>query len=182
MTEPPLYPIQRAEPVARDLVVLLAPACRRITVAGSIRRGAHWVHDIDLVAWAKYDDATIPNLFGERAVIKCGPDALVGAIRRLMIPLPEPEIEARILRFTWQSLPVEIYLAERDGANYDALLQMRTGSERHNKWLARTAHARGLDYHAGHGIYAGQARIDDGTERGLYDALGIPFIKPENRY
>jgi len=60
-----------ARRAAERLVTALEPACARIEVAGSIRRGKPQVGDIELVAIASVVEATQLDLFGEvRAVQK----------------------------------------------------------------------------------------------------------------
>lgn len=62
---------------------------------------------------------------------------------------------------------------------------MRTGSPGHNAWLAMKARERGRYYKAGYGIFESDApgadRIDDGSEEGIYRALGLPYPPPATR-
>lgn len=177
------YPIELAKACANDLVLFLAPTCHQLAIAGSVRREKIVVHDIDLVAWARYPEQLAPTLFDGPALLPSGPEALTQAIRRMDLSFHDTRPDAKILRFSYYEIPVEIYLTERDGRNFCALHQMRTGSEEHNKRLAATALASGLEYHAGYGIFRpdGQ-RVDDGTEAGIYQALGLHFFEPEHRF
>ena len=50
MTAKSRHPLDLAEVTAAVLVKLLAPACERIEVAGSVRRGRLDVGDIELLA------------------------------------------------------------------------------------------------------------------------------------
>jgi DNA polymerase/3'-5' exonuclease PolX len=180
------FELALARTAATELALLLAPGCQRIEVAGSIRRGVASVHDIDLVAWPHYQFQVSTNLFGEEQRIAGGPLWLVQAIRRL-VPFDDPPTDAKILKFFWNGYPVEIYLAEPDGANFAALWQMRTGSAEFNAWLAGRAKRMGLSYHAGYGIFKlgkdmrFSERVDDGTERGIFRALDLPDYSPAQR-
>lgn len=182
------FKLDRARWIADELVRVLAPACHQIEIAGSIRRGVALVHDIDLVAWPWRDEIQETNLFGEVHFTIGRPDKLVDAIECLWKGvIKNVSSESKILRFAYNDIPVEVYLAEPDGSNFEALYQMRTGSENHNKWLARRALYLKMSYRAGYGIYKldenlrPSIRVDDGTERGIYQALGLTYPEPENR-
>ena len=54
--------LTQAQAIAREWQTLLAPACERIEIAGSIRRGKPEIKDIDLVCIPKIQ--TEPDLFG----------------------------------------------------------------------------------------------------------------------
>lgn len=54
--------LEYARPLAWKLVEALAPACKRIEVAGSIRRGKAEVKDIEIVA--QPESFMLPDLFG----------------------------------------------------------------------------------------------------------------------
>lgn len=182
------FPLEKAAKAAAELVLLLGPACRRIEIAGSVRRGVRKVHDIDLVVWASYHDAAQQDLFGGQTTLLSPPDALYNAIRFLNQPVKDTAIDPKILRFAYYGIPVELYLAERNGANFEALWQMRTGPAGHNASLARLAQEQRLYYHAGHGIFQlgpdnrFGSRVDDGSEAGIYAALGLTCPLPANRY
>lgn len=184
---PATYALAHASQLANNLVNLLQPGCQRITVAGSIRRGCATVHDIDLVASARYEVQSVQGLFGVAQTLNLGPVDLLRVVRAVA-DIKEPKPDVKILRFEFfNGIPVELYLTEPDGSNFNALLQMRTGSRGHNAWLAGRAQRLGLIYHAGYGIFKqnpsgslGQ-RVDDGSEEGIYTALGLAYVPPEQR-
>jgi DNA polymerase/3'-5' exonuclease PolX len=176
------YPLARARVLAIELQELLRGACHQIEVAGSVRRGSGaQVHDIDLVAWPLYSDTVATNLFGEVSRIYGAAERLLERLRIIGADPGTPPIEAKILRCQYQNLPVEIYLSEHDGSNFGALLQMRTGSAMFNTLLAARAHNLGLAYRAGYGIFRGDVRVDDGTEAGVFEALGLEYMLPALR-
>jgi len=76
---------------------------------------------------------------------------------------------------------VELYICEQDGSNFEALWQLRTGSAEFNKNLVIRAMRLGLQYRAGYGIFRGEERIDDGTEAGIFTALGLKLVSPAER-
>lgn len=127
--------------------------CIRMAIAGSIRRQRPMVHDIDIVVIPKDQKVLEEKLRGL---------GWAGNGTKMML-------------FEYLCMPVEIYVAEE--SNFYALLQMRTGSAEFNKSLAIRAKKLWKMYRAGFGIYneSGE-REDDGTERGIFEALALPFI------
>lgn len=187
MSNDTLYPYAKARQAALALIEQLRPACYHIEIAGSIRRVRPQVHDIDLVAWPIYHDEVSANLFGETTQIKSRPDQLLSALGYTTGQAVAVDVDAKILKTVSVGIPVEIYLVERDGSNAGALLQMRTGPAAHNAWLAARAQRMHLSYRAGYGIYRlGEdcrftKRVDDGSETGIYQALGLPYPQPDQR-
>lgn len=75
----PRWPLQEARTVAEELVSILSLWCDRIEVAGSIRRMAPTVGDIELLCVPKYGSRQI-NLFGDTTKV----DLLSGGVQELM--------------------------------------------------------------------------------------------------
>lgn len=53
------FPAKAARAIAGKIIEELAPACDRIGLAGSLRRGNDEVHDIDLVVLPKKTTAAV---------------------------------------------------------------------------------------------------------------------------
>ena len=79
------YKAEVARAVAEGLVKLLKPGCRRIEIAGSLRRKKKEVEDIELLCIPKFEEAS-RDLVGQRPAIR----VLAG-----QEPLPEGAQEAR---------------------------------------------------------------------------------------
>lgn len=181
MTKTNVFSLQAASEKARKLVHYFQPACHRIEIAGSIRRQVAQVHDIDLVLWPIYESWLQKDIFGVVIDREDIPRALIDLVSLYMTM----KADAKMVHFVTWEMPVELYLAEPDGSNFEALLQMRTGSAEYNRNLAWTAQRKQLYYRAGYGIYRMaetgryETRVDDGTEPGIFTALGIPYVAPE---
>jgi DNA polymerase/3'-5' exonuclease PolX len=66
MTAKQKIPLAQARQLAQELATIhLRPACERIEVAGSVRRGKSEVSDVELVAIPRFGEQL--NLFGEPA-------------------------------------------------------------------------------------------------------------------
>src|ERR671932_1911775 len=157
--------LSRAETIADQIVGALRshPAAERVEVAGSLRRRADSVKDLDIIATA--DD----------------PAGLAAALAEL--PLIESvqaagEAGARVL--THSGMKVDLKVVEPD--QFGNVLQHFTGSKAHNVALRESAVRRGLHV-SEYGI------LDDATgettrcatEEEVYATLGLDWIPPELR-
>ena len=152
--------LAQAQKIAAEVVKRLSPYCRRIAVAGSIRRKKPMVNDIDIVL--------IPSdlwlLHAE--LLKMGQVKMSGAkIIRVMIGIRQ----------------VDIYVADEE--TWATLLLIRTGSKESNIHLASLAKKQGWHLAAsGDGLFnkTGQ-RVAGDTEQSIFLALGLPYKEPEKR-
>jgi len=152
--------LQRAEKIASEVIKRLSPYCQRIEVAGSIRRRKEWVNDVDLVL--------IPldlwNLHHE--IMGLGQVRMSGN---------------KIMRVMVGNTQIDLYFATEE--TWATLLLIRTGSKENNIRLASLAKKRGWHLAAsGDGLFdeTGE-RIAGDTEESIFEALGLPFQRPEER-
>jgi DNA polymerase (family 10) len=157
--------LSRAIPVADQIVGALRahPDAERVEVAGSLRRLADSVKDLDIIATAADPAALAASLAGLALVESVQSTGDAGA------------------RVTLHSgLKVDLKVVEPD--QFGNVLQHFTGSKAHNVALREAAVRRGLHV-SEYGI------LDDATgetlrcttEAEVYEALGLPWIPPELR-
>jgi DNA polymerase (family 10) len=152
--------LERAQSIADEVIKRLAPYCQRIAVAGSVRRQKPMVNDIDLVL--------IPNdlwsLHGE--LMKLGQLKMSGQ---------------KIMRVMIGNTQVDIYVADED--TWATLLLIRTGSKESNIRLC--SRAKDMGWHlaaSGDGLFNEKGeRIAGDSEISIYNALGLPYQRPEER-
>ena len=157
--------LSQALTVGEELVAALRdhPAALRVELAGSARRYADSVKDLDIVA-ASSDPAALSQAFG-----KLDPIDSLGS---------SGEAGARAVTHSGLSVDLRIVPEEAFGN----LLQHFTGSGRHNEALRSEAVRRGL-----HVSEYGIADDDSGgteaftTEEQVYERLGMSWIPPELR-
>ena len=157
--------LSRALPIAEQVVDALraAPGAERVEVAGSLRRQADSVKDLDVIATA------------------ADPAALVRALTEL--PLVESvdssgDAGARVT--THSGMKVDLKVVEPD--QFGNVLQHFTGSKDHNVALREAAVKRGLHV-SEYGILddATGETLRCATEEEVYAKLGLPWIPPELR-
>jgi DNA polymerase (family X) len=155
----------KARDAAEQVVEALRahPAAERVEVAGSLRRWADSVKDIDIIATAS------------------DPAALAGALTGLEIVESvdsSGDVGARVT--THSGLKIDLKVVEPD--QFGNVLQHFTGAKAHNVALRESAVRRGLHV-SEYGI------LDDATgetlrcssEEEVYAALGLEWIPPELR-
>jgi DNA polymerase (family 10) len=161
----PRIVLSRALPVAEEIVTALRahPAADRVEVAGSLRRMADSVKDLDVIATAS-EPAALARALAELPVVE--------AVER------SGDAGARVA--THLGIRVDLRVVESD--QFGNLLQHLTGSKAHNVALRESAVRRGLHV-SEYGI------LDDATgetarcptEEEVYERLGLLWIPPELR-
>src|SRR4051812_32819763 len=157
--------LSRAQSIAEQIVGALRshPSAEQVEVAGSLRRQADSVKDLDIIATAK-DPAALAAALGELPLIESVHSA--------------GDAGARVM--THAGLKVDLKVVEPD--QFGNVLQHFTGSKAHNVALREMAVRRGLHV-SEYGI------LDDATgettrcatEEAVYARLGLPLIPPELR-
>ncbi len=152
--------LERAERVASVVVERLAPYCRKIEVAGSIRRRKPWVNDIDIVlipsdAWGLHHE-----------IMGLGQVKMSGT---------------KIMRVRVGDIQADIYFA--DERTWATLLLIRTGSKESNIRLCTLAQKEGWHLSAsGDGLFDEKGeRIAGNSEESIYEALGLRYQDPWER-
>jgi DNA polymerase (family 10) len=157
--------LSKALPVAEELVDALRehPAAIRVELAGSARRLADTVKDVDIVA-ASSDPAALSKAFSELEPV----DSV------------STSGEAGAKAITHSGLPVDLRIVPEEA--FGNLLQHFTGSGRHNEALRTEAVRRGLHV-SEYGIADDETGTSEAftTEKEVYERLGMQHIPPELR-
>jgi len=153
--------LAQAQKIANEVVKRLSPYCKKIEIAGSIRRRKPFVNDIDLVL--------IPsdpwNLTHEIAGL--------GQVRQAW--------GEKLKRILFNGVQVDIYYATEE--TWATLLLIRTGSMEHNIHLASLAKKKGWHLAAnGDGLFNEKGkRVAGDSEQSIFAALGLLYLPPERR-
>src|SRR4051794_15698387 len=157
--------LHKALPIAEGVIEALRvhPASDKVELAGSARRGADSVKDLDIIATAS-DPAALAKTLGDLDVVES---------------CETPGDNAARAR-THTGMPIDLRVVEPD--QFGNLLQHFTGSKEHNLALREAAVRKGLHV-SEYGI------LDDATgettrcatEEEVYAKLGMAWIPPELR-
>jgi DNA polymerase (family X) len=157
--------LNRALQLADGIVEALRahPASERVEIAGSARRLADSVKDLDIIATAT-DPPALLQAFAELDVVESSASPGDSAAR------------AR----THSGLSVDLRVVEPD--QFGNLLQHFTGSKAHNMALREAAVRRGLHV-SEYGLMDDATGVTHrcATEEEVYALLGLPWIPPELR-
>jgi DNA polymerase (family 10) len=158
-----------ANEIAEAVLEQLRPHCKRIQIAGSIRRMKENVGDIEIVA------IPLPYSTG---MFEDGLAKIVNQWEKV-----KGELEYGKSKYTQRILPegikLDLFFAEED--NWGYTLALRTGSADYShKMLASGWSRRGFKSIDGY-LWKDGERYEVKEERELFDIVGIPYIEPEKR-
>jgi DNA polymerase/3'-5' exonuclease PolX len=187
-------PLDIARVFADDVLELLAPACERIEVAGSIRRGAADVGDVEIVCVPTLHFQT--DLFGD--LVETAHNQLDKLTAHLV---DKGKLEYRLdknARRAWGSRHMRAYLVARGAlfpvdifavlppATWGVIFAIRSGPAEFSKALvSQRDHGGALP--AGWKVKDGQLLVGDGQlidtpeEAHVFAALGLPWIPAGER-
>jgi DNA polymerase (family 10) len=152
----------KAQQTAEEVKGKLLPYCSMIEIAGSIRRKKEFVHDLDIVVIPSNEGQFIYAL-QSLGKIKMGGQKLI----RCELP---------------SGFVLDIYIATPE--TWATLLLIRTGSKESNIRLCSLAKQKGMKLHAdGSGLFKISTceRIAGDTEQSIFAALGLKYLRPEER-
>lgn len=195
--------LELIEPLAQDVMQVLAVGCARIIIAGSIRRRKAEPNDIELVAIPNVGTYEVRDLFGE-------------SIKTHTVNRLEDEIGVLIDSENWEFDPItrrngpaykrlrhvesgtccDLFITDR--RKWGVIATIRTGPGDFSKELVSLAHQRGMFVQVGllHGhppIFAqGKVQpcpsgekcpqiIETPEEADFFRALGLPWVDVDKR-
>lgn len=186
---------EEASAVALALVSTLRPACERIEIAGSLRREADTVGDIELVTVPKVHAVTEPDgLFStrtrQRNVLTELLDELIGDGSLIVHP-DDPKRGERYAKLLHVASGLQLDLfSVLPPAQFGMIYLIRTGPAEYGHRLMSHVRARGFHVGAGalHETPIPCARrisacvvVPTPEEADVFDRLGIRWVAPEER-
>lgn len=152
-----------AEPVARRITAFLksVPGVKDVVVAGSFRRRAETVGDLDILVTAQRGSPVMRHLVGHHEV---GQVLASGPTRATVILKSGLQVDVRVV----------------PQVSFGAALHYFTGSRAHNIAVRTLATRRGLKINE-YGVFRDGQRIAGRTEEEVFAAVGLPWIPPERR-
>ncbi len=152
--------LERAEQVAKVVIDKLSPYCKKIEVAGSIRRRRPYVNDLDFV------------------LIPADPWNLSWEIKALGIAILNGD---KLKRVNHNGIQLDFYIATPE--TWATLFLIRTGPTESNVHLCTLAKKRGWHLFAnGDGLFDQNGkRIAGDSEQSIFQALGLEYREPPER-
>ncbi|MBN1287868.1 MAG: hypothetical protein JXB47_20890 [Anaerolineae bacterium] len=173
-------PLAEAQRVAGALVELLAPACARVEVAGSVRRGAATVGDIEIVAVG----LPMPRLeFGKPIPTQTPLERLLNRLDAEYKIAKRKRWGPKFKQLYYRNCPVDLFVVPAE--EWGAAFVIRTGPAAFSRLLV-TPRAQGGAMPGGmrqrdNRLWRGGAALATPEEADYFAALGLPVIAPAER-
>lgn len=192
-------PISEALPIARAFVAEIEPYCERVVIAGSIRRGATVVGDVEIVAVPRTQIVEAVGMFGE--VIATGVVDLLdqhvtglwanGVVTKRPLADGSTRFGRSLKYMAYQNVPLDLFAPE--SGRFGWILTLRTGPAEFSRQLVVERGHKTKDRRQGllpsrlkpdggwltHRV-SGQ-RIATPEEQDIFDLFGIPYRDPQER-
>jgi DNA polymerase/3'-5' exonuclease PolX len=164
--------------MAQSVQIYLSAQCDRIEVAGSIRRHANWIGDIDLVMIPKMiTDWTGIDKFGseriENALREGGFRIITNGPLKKSATLPSaPDIKYEFHLTTPEKWGCIFTIATGSAEFAHMLVKKRC----HHGWCPSN-----IDFKDGRLVRSGVEILNTPEEADVFRELGLPWVDPENR-
>ena len=158
--------LAEAKKMAAHVESVVGCHCKKIEVAGSVRRQREKVHDVDFVVVAK-TDSDWQKITEELKRLKAIPNCAGMGVIKTFIPCHDGLFQ------------VDFYRAKPE--TFGIHLVIRTGSAEHNMWLAGYAISKGMRLKYSQGLIMGDKVIAGRDERDVFEALGLAWRQPSDR-
>jgi len=177
--------LEHARQIGMEIVEALAPACDRIVIAGSVRRGKPEPKDIEIVYIASTIQARV-NLFDTADVPATDALILELVTRHFwrfddLVKRNGPKYKRMI--HTASGATIELFRAEVETWGY--ILALRTGPGDFNALWAKHPWAGGtlpVNVRLRDGmVWRDGKPVPTPTERDFFEVIGIPFWEPDQR-
>jgi len=173
----------QAQYIAEKWIAYLAPACERIEIAGSVRRGKYEVHDIDLVAVPRIE--TIPDMFGQPGTKVNALEMQVNQLfmeRAYIASLKRGPRYKQLLLL--EGCHLELWIVQPP-AEFGLQFLIRTGPAEFSHWcVTQKDKGGGLPsyLHVRDGsIWHHAEKIATPEEMDVFKILGLEYIEPQER-
>jgi len=176
---------------AERLVSTLSPFCERIEIAGSIRRGAPLVSDIEIVAMPRLDMES-GDIWGTPVEIDMLAETLASLRTSGALPLRDVEIHRKdgtveighrdgdsYKALMFEDMPVDLFIVH-DPDQWGVIFTIRTGPAEWSHRLVTDCQKYLRRVEGGYLYRSGQVWPCP-TERDFFDGIGQPWIEPSDR-
>ena len=162
-------PLGLALPMAETLTAMVGeiPGVARVEIAGSLRRGAETIGDVDILCQADDGD-------NERIVKTFVEFEDVGRV------LASGSTKGSVTVDRGDGSELQIDLRVVSGESFGAALQYFTGSKAHNVRLREMAVKKKWRLNE-YGLFDGETQLAGREEEDIYQKLGVVFMPPELR-
>lgn len=166
MSDQPKRPYSEMIFIAERIKSALEPFCDKIIIAGSLRRKASMVSDIEI--------CLLPKPY-EVGLFASGIAPIIDSLK-----FSKGELHAKMAqRFTEEGVQVDFFIASPD--NYGNICLIRTGRWDFSKYVLGTlVRKAGYIHEEGYLLSDGKI-VPCPTEESFFNRINLPYIEPEKR-
>lgn len=156
-------PFTKALRIAEDYLDYMrtSPEVKKIMYAGSLRRKAETIGDIDLLATTNHPLKLSEHFCTYPKILQI---LAQGATKSSVVLKERVQVDLRVV----------------EEASFGAALLYFTGNKDFNIRLRTIALRKGLKINE-YGLFRGEEKLAGRTEEEMFEALGIPYLSPEDR-
>lgn len=167
--------------VAGLMLIAIRPSCERAEIAGSIRRGAETVKDIEIVCVP----TPVLDLFGQPTgddLLRPAIDAMIarGSLAWRTNASDKPGRKFYPLVAVKSGIPIDLF-AVMSPAQWGAIMAIRTGPAEYAKHLVTVCQRRGLRCMEGRLVRSDGSTVETPEERDFIRECGASWAEPEAR-
>lgn len=163
-----------AQAIAQRLYDVLEPACVRITIAGSLRRKAPDIGDIELVLIPRLEPVVDPMFGLPTGKMRSAVDA---KLTERGVSWPTKGERSR--RFWWEGMQADLFV-QPDPRTFGLNLFLRTGSAAFSHGALGRLNRLGMRCE-GARVWRGNEVLSTPEESCIFDLLEMDFVPPEER-
>lgn len=189
MSDKPRFSAEEANTVAAEILCWLDPACRRLVVAGSLRRQKPTVGDVEILYTPTYELRADPQDMFNTLTINLADEAIAkmekeGVLERRKNVAGRENFGPlnKLMRHRSTGIPVDLF-CEPSLDDWWRSLVIRTGPKELNVRLITTAAIYKINVHAyGPGLtnFLGEPIPCDSEER-FFEICGMKYLEPKDR-
>lgn len=173
-----LYSLSQGKFYAAMMEFHLREKCTHFSIAGSVRRNAPQIKDLEIVCVPRFTEISSGTLFDDTYPVNNVAEWVQKeAHSDAVIEKNGP----KYIKFTYQGFPIDLFMTTPE--EYGRMLAIRTGPSSFSKRMAKRWVEKG--YHGKDGILiheiSGQRPHPFHTEKAFFDWLGWKYINPELR-
>lgn len=181
MSDKPRFAWANAAPIATEIARALKPACERICIAGSLRRGKATVGDVEIVYVPKFEERNVDLFFTKFYSLT---DDVIARLMAAGTLAKRKNVNGsevygqrnKLMLHPASGIPVDLFATTAEAwFNY---LVCRTGPAEQNTLIAMKAQARGWKWHPYKEGFTRDGLLEwVGSEKAVFDFVGLPMPK-----
>lgn len=188
MTDKPRFPRAIGLVVAAEICAALKPVCKKLIIAGSLRRGKPTIGDVEILYVGEFEIRQDPNDMFASINVNLADEA-IASLEKSGVLERRKNVNGsemygpknKLMRHVASGIPVDLFSTTTE--NWFVSLVIRTGSKETNLKLTTGAQKLGCSLNA----YGSGLTLEDGrvmpamSEQHVFKLCGVHYLEPHER-